>query len=43
MSILSLNEANIESEESFLIDQSTSSTLTHKLNLDPDSNIENIR
>ena len=37
-----LNEASLESEESFLLDQSTSSTLTHKLNLDPYSNIENI-
>ena len=30
-----LNEANFESEESFLIDQSISSTLTNELNLDP--------
>ena len=38
-----LNETILESEESFLLDQSTSSTLTHKLNLDPSSDIENIR
>ena len=38
-----LNETSLESEESFLLDQSTSSTLTHELNLDPYSNIENIR
>ena len=38
-----LNEANIESQESFSLDQSTSSTLTHKLNIDPYSNIEKIR
>ena len=38
-----MNEANFESEESFLLDESTSSTLTHELNLDPYSNIENIR
>ena len=38
-----LNDPNFESEESFLLDQSTSSTLTHDLNLDPYSNIENIR
>ena len=38
-----LNETSLESEESFLSDQSTSSTLTHELNLDPSSNIENIR
>ena len=29
-----LNDTDFESEESFLIDQSTFSTLTHKLNLD---------
>ena len=34
---------DFENEESFLSDQSTSQTLTHKLNLDPYSNIENIR
>ena len=38
-----LNDPNFESEESFLLDQSTSSTLTHELNLDPYSNIENTR
>ena len=38
-----LNDMDFENEESFLLDQSTSSTLTHKLNLDPYSNIENIR
>ena len=38
-----LNESSLESEESFLLDQSTSSTLTHELNLDPSTNIENIR
>ena len=38
-----LNETDFESEESFLLDLSTSSTLTHKLNLDPYSNIEKIR
>ena len=38
-----LNETSLESEESFLLDQSTSSTLTHELNLDPSTNIENIR
>ena len=38
-----LNEANIESEESFSLDQSTSSTLTHELNIYPYSNIEKIR
>ena len=38
-----LNETSRESEESFLLDQSTSSTLTHELNLDPSTNIENIR
>ena len=30
-------------DESFLLDKSTLSTLTHKLNLDPYSNIEDIR
>ena len=38
-----LNEPNFESEESFLLDQSTSSTLTLELNLDPYSSIENNR
>ena len=38
-----LNDTDFENEESFLLDQSTSSTLTHKLNLDPYSNIGNIR
>ena len=38
-----LNETNLESEASFLLDQSISSTLTHELNLDPSTNIENIR
>ena len=38
-----LNEASLESEELFLLGESTSSTLTHDLNLDPYSNIENIR
>ena len=38
-----MNDPNFESEESFLLDQSTSSTLTHELNLDPYSNIENTR
>ena len=38
-----LNETSLESEDSFLLDQSTSSMLTHELNLDPSSNIENIR
>ena len=38
-----LNDPNFESEESFLLDQSPSLTLTHKLNLDPYSNIEKIR
>ena len=38
-----MNDTDFESEESFLLDQSTSSTLTHKLNLDPYSIIENIR
>ena len=38
-----LNEANSESEGSFSLDQSTLSTLTHKLNIDPYSNIEKIR
>ena len=38
-----LNETSLEREESFLLDQSTSSTLTHELNLDPSTNIENIR
>ena len=42
-SSVALNEANFEKEELFLSDQSTLSTLTHKLNLDPYSNIENIR
>ena len=36
-------EANFESDESFLSAQSTTSTLTHELNLDPYSNINNIR
>ena len=38
-----LNDTDFQNEELFLLDQSTSSTLTHKLNLDPYSNIENIR
>ena len=38
-----LNDTNFENEESFLLNQSISSTLTNKLNLDPYSNIENIR
>ena len=38
-----LNKANFDSEESFLLDQSISSTLTHELNPDLYSNIENIR
>ena len=38
-----LNEASLESEESVLLEQSTSSTITHELNLDPSTNIENIR
>ena len=38
-----LNDTNFESEESFLLDESTSSTLTHELNLHSYSNIENIR
>ena len=38
-----LNDTDFKSEDSFLLDQSTSSTLTHELNLDPYSNIENIR
>ena len=38
-----LNGTDFENEESFLLDQSTSSTLTHKSNLDPYANIENIR
>ena len=38
-----LKDSNLESKESFLLDQSTSSTLTQKLNLDPYSNIEKIR
>ena len=37
-----VNEANFESEETFLLHQSTSSKLTHELNLDLYSNIENI-
>ena len=41
--VIILNDSDFESEESFLLDQSTSSTLTHQLNLDPYSNIENIR
>ena len=36
-------DSNFESKESFLLDQSTSSTLTQELNLDPYSNIEKIR
>ena len=35
-----LNDTDFESEESFLLDHSTSSKLTHELNLDPYSNIE---
>ena len=38
-----LNDTDFENEESFLLDQSTSSTSTHKLNLYPYSNIQNIR
>ena len=38
-----LKDSNFESKESFLLDQSTSSTLTQELNLDPYSNIEKIR
>ena len=38
-----LNDTDFENEESFLLNQSISSTLTNKLNLDPYSNIENIR
>ena len=38
-----LNDMNFENEESLLLDQSTSSTLAHKLNLDSYSNIEDIR
>ena len=38
-----LNDTDFEIVEPFLVDQSTSSTLTHNLNLDPYSNIENIR
>ena len=38
-----LNYTNFEREESFLLDQSTSSTFAHKLNLDPYSNIANVR
>ena len=38
-----LKDSNLESKESFLLDQSTSSTLTQELNLDPYSNIEKIR
>ena len=41
--VIILNDSDFESEESFSLDQSTSSTLTHQLNLDPYSNIENIR
>ena len=37
-----LNEAR-KVRSQFLLDQSTSSTLTHELNLDPYSNIENIK
>ena len=37
-----LKDSNLESK-SFLLDQSTSSTLTQELNLDPYSNIEKIR
>ena len=38
-----LNDPNFESEETFLLDQSTSFTLTYELILDSYSNIENIR
>ena len=38
-----LNDIDFESEKSFLLDQSIWSTLTGELNLDPYSNIENIR
>ena len=38
-----LNDTDIENEEYFFLDQSTLSTLTHALNLDSYSNIENIR
>ena len=38
-----LNDTDFQNEESFLLDQSTSSTLIHKLNLYTYSNIENIR
>ena len=41
--VIVLNDKDFENEESFLSGQSTSSTLTHKLNIDPYSNIENIR
>ena len=41
--IIVWNDTDFENEESFLLDQSTSSTLTHKLNLGSYSNIENIR
>ena len=36
-------DTDFENGESFLLDQSTFSTLTHELNLDPYSNIEKIR
>ena len=38
-----LNEVDFENDQSYLLDQSTLSTLTHELNLDPYSNIESIR
>ena len=38
-----LNNADFEKEESFSLDQSTSSTSTHELNLDLYSSTENIR
>ena len=38
-----LNDTDFQNEESFLLDQSTLSTLIHKLNLYTYSNIENIR
>ena len=38
-----LNDTDFENENSFLIDQSTSKTLTHEFNLEPYSSIKNIR
>ena len=38
-----LNDTDFQSEESFLLEPSTSSTSTLELNLDPYSNIENVR